>query len=75
MTQSGLTLQNGDLLEYLRLQRLIAAQDDDVRGNAHRLKLTHRVLGGLGLVLVAALDKWDEGHMDESGSCPAPAQG
>ena len=66
MTQSGLTLQNMAIfLKMLSLQRLVAAQDDDVRRDAHALKLLDGVLGGLGLVLVAAAQEGDEGDVDE----------
>ena len=59
--------EHGDLSEDAVLQRLVAAQDDDVRRDTHALKLLDGVLGGLGLVLVAAAQEGDEGDVDEQG--------
>ena len=47
--------EQGDFLEDALLQRLVAAQDDDIRADAHALQLLDRVLGGLGLVLLGAV--------------------
>ena len=57
--------EHGDLAEDLRLQRLVAAQHDDIRRDAHALQFLDGVLGGLGLVLVAAAQKRDKRHMDK----------
>ena len=57
--------EHGDLAEDLRLERLVAAQHDDIRRDAHALQFLDRVLGGLGFVLVAAAQEGDQRHMDE----------
>ena len=56
--------EQGDFAEDGLLERLIAAQHDDVRGNAHALQLLDRVLRGLGLVLLAAVQIRHERHVD-----------
>ena len=43
---------------------LVTAQDDNVGGDAHALKLLNGVLGGLGLMLVRAAQKRHERDMD-----------
>ena len=47
--------EEADLPEDALLQGLVAAQDDDIRADAHALQLLDRVLGGLGLVLLGAV--------------------
>ncbi len=59
--------EHGDLAEDLGLQRLVAAQDDDVRRDAHALQLFHGVLGRLGLMLIAAGQEGNQGHVDKDG--------
>ena len=56
--------EHGDLSEDLLLQRFVAAQDDDVRADPHPLQFLDRVLGRLGLVLVAAPQEGHQRHMD-----------
>lgn len=54
-----------DLAEdVLVLDRLVAAQHDDVRGNAHGLQLLDGVLRRLGLVLARGLEIRHERHVD-----------
>ena len=54
-----------DLAEdVLVLDRLVAAQHDDVRGNAHALQLLDGVLRRLGLVLARGLEIRHERHVD-----------
>ena len=52
------------------LQRLVAAQDDDVRVDAHALQFLDRMLRGLGLMLVRAAQERHERHMDEQAVFP-----
>ena len=52
------------------LQRLVAAQHDDVRVDAHALQLLDGVLGGLGLVLVGATEERHQRHVDEQAVLP-----
>ena len=59
--------EHGDLPENRGLQRLVAAQHDNVRRDAHALQLLHGMLGGLGLVLVAAPQEGHQGHMNVEG--------
>ena len=73
ITQSGLGLdvaEHGDLAENLFFQRLVAAQHDDIRRDAHALQLLDRVLGRLGLVFVAAPQEGHQRHMDEERVLP-----
>ena len=46
-------------------QRLIAAQNDDIRLDAHALQFLDRVLCGLGLMLVGATEERHQRHVDE----------
>ncbi len=62
------------MAEDLGLERLVAAQHDDVRRDAHALQLLDRVLRGLGLVLVAAAQEGHERHVDEERVLLAPLQ-
>ena len=48
-----------------RLQRLVAAEDDDVRPDAHALQLFDGMLRRLGFVLVGATQKRHQSDMDE----------
>ena len=66
--------EHGDLFKDRPLQRLVAAQHDDVRGDAHALQFFYRVLSGLGFVLVAAPEEGDQGHVDEQGVLPTLLQ-
>ena len=44
--------EHRNFVENGRLQRLVAAENDDVGVDAHALKLLHGVLRGLGFMLV-----------------------
>ena len=66
--------EQGDLSEDLLLQRLIAPQHDDVRSDAHALQFLHGVLGGLRLVLVAAVEERHQRHVDVQGIFPSHFQ-
>ena len=58
----------GHLVENAAVaDRLIAAQHDDIGGDAHALQLLHRVLGGLGLVLSRSLQIGHQSDMDIEG--------
>ena len=57
--------EHGNLFENGLLQRLIAAQDDDVRSDAHALQFLYGVLGGLGLMLVGTTQERDQGYMNK----------
>ena len=59
--------EHGDLVEDRLLQRFVAAQHDDVRGDAHALQFLDGVLGGFGLVLVAAPQEGHQRYMNEQG--------
>ena len=50
---------------------LVAAQHDDVGGDAHSLQLLDRVLGGLGFVLVGAVQVGHQRDMDKQAVLPA----
>ena len=63
-----------NLFENGVLQRLVAAQDDDVGVNAHPLQLAHRVLRGLGLVLVRAAQKRHQRDMNKEAVLSADLQ-
>ncbi len=67
--------EQGDLLKDRALQRLVTAQDDDVRVDAHALQFLDGVLGGLGLVLVGAGEIGHQRHMDEETVFPSDLQG
>jgi hypothetical protein len=64
--------EEGDLAPDVFVQRLVAAQHDDVRVHAHGLEFLDRVLRGLALVLARALEVGHEGHVDEK-EFPLPA--
>ena len=57
--------EQADFLENAVLQRLVTAQNHDVRLDAHALQLPDGVLGGLGLVLVGAPQEGHQRHMDK----------
>ena len=57
--------EHTDLLENGGFQRLIAAQNDDIRLDAHALQFLDRVLGGLGLMLVGATEERHQRHVNE----------
>ena len=63
-----------NLFENGVLQRLVAAQDNDVGVNAHALQLAHRVLRGLGLVLVRAAQKGHQRDMNKEAVLSADLQ-
>ena len=64
-----------NLLENAGIRnRLVAAQDDDVRRDAEALKLLDGVLGRLALVLVAAAQIGYERDMDEKAVFPPDLQ-
>ena len=67
--------EHGNLLENGILQRLIAAQDDDVRLHAHALQFLYRMLSGLGLVFVRAAQEGNQGYMDKEAVLCAYLQG
>ena len=66
--------EHGDFAEDFGLQRLIAAQYDDIRRNSHPLQFFHRVLRGFGLVLVAPPQKGDQSDVNKAGVLPALLQ-
>ena len=66
--------EHGDFLENRRLQRLVAPEDNEVGIDPHALKLLDRVLGGLGLVLIGALEEGHQRHMDKEAVLPAHLQ-
>ncbi len=57
--------EGADLAEDGGCQRLVGAQDDDIRFDAHALQFLDRVLGGLGLMLVGATEERHQRHVDE----------
>ena len=63
-----------DLIKNGRLKGTVTAQNDDVRMDAHPLKLLDGVLGGLGLVLFGSAQVRDESDMDEKTVFPACLQ-
>ena len=66
--------EHRDLLENGGLQRLIAAQHDDIGIDAHALQLLHGMLGGLGFVLVRAAQERHQRYMDEQAVFAADLQ-
>ncbi len=54
-----------DFAEDGRFQRLVAAQHDDVRVDAHALQLLYGMLRGLGLMLVRATQEGYQRHMNK----------
>ena len=66
--------EHGNLFEDRFLQRLVAAQDDDVGIDAHALKLLDGMLRGLGFMFFRAAQIGDKGHMDKEAVLPADLQ-
>ena len=66
--------EQGDLPEDLLLQRFVAPQYDDVRGDAHALQFLDGVLCGLRLVLIAAVEEGHQCHVDVQGVLPSHFQ-
>ncbi len=66
--------EQGDLPEDRVLQRLVAAEHDDIRADAHALQLLDGMLGGLGFVLVGAMQKRHQGDMNKEAVFPADLQ-
>jgi hypothetical protein len=59
--------EEGNLAAQLLLQRLLAAADKDLRGDADFAELGDGLLGGLGLEFAGGLDERDVGDVDEDG--------
>ena len=59
--------EQGNLVENARIDRLIAAQDNDVRGDAHTLHFFYRVLGRFRLMLAGAFEVRHKRDMNEKG--------
>ena len=57
--------EHADFLENGWLQRLVAAQDNDIRLDAHALQFLDGVLSGLGFMLVGAPEERHQRHVDE----------
>ena len=57
--------EHADFLENAFLQRLITAQNDDIRLDTHALQFPDGVLGGFALVLLRAAQIGNQGHMDK----------
>ena len=58
--------EHGDLCAHAVGDGVVAAQDEEVRLDAHRLQLAHGVLGGLGLELVGSGDVGHQRAVDEA---------
>ena len=57
--------EHRNFAENLGFKRLVAAENNDVRVDAHALQFLDRVLRGFGLVLVRAAEEGNQRHMNE----------
>ena len=67
--------EHRNLLENRGLERLVAAEHDDIGVDAHAEKLLHGVLRGLGFMLVRATQKRHQRDMDKEAVLPSDFEG